>query len=276
MQTLVGSAFHTPVFSNCGARAGGRWRISGPGATPLMAGGSPGVEVSTVGRTGVRRPRFNPTRQDSDAERQCTERRDPVAESSHTPNELALLRLPFQYVMFASVRAAIVGGGPGGLFAATLLKQADPGGRGRRLRAQPAPGHVRVRRGVLRRHAAGHRRRRSPAAAGPDRPRRPLGRDRGPHPRRTVALRRQRNGGHRPHDAADGPPRAGRQRRGRPPLPARRARPAAPGLRLRPGRRRRRRQLRRPPSPRGRAAAVRQRGLGQVHLAGDDANSSTA
>src|SRR5687768_17135296 len=52
MQTLVGSAFHTPVFSNCGARGGGRCRISGPGATPLMAGGRPGVDDSTMGRTG--------------------------------------------------------------------------------------------------------------------------------------------------------------------------------------------------------------------------------
>src|SRR5688572_8094176 len=52
MQTFVGSAFHTPVFSNCGARGGGRCRISGPGATPLMAGGRPGVEDSTMGRTG--------------------------------------------------------------------------------------------------------------------------------------------------------------------------------------------------------------------------------
>jgi hypothetical protein len=52
MQTLVGSAFHTPVFSNSGARAGGRWRISGPGATPLTAAGSPGVAVSAVGWTG--------------------------------------------------------------------------------------------------------------------------------------------------------------------------------------------------------------------------------
>src|ERR1700704_1977457 len=58
MHTMVGSAFHTPVFSNCGAGAGGRWRISGPGATPLMTGGSPATEAgaaeaSAVGRNGA-------------------------------------------------------------------------------------------------------------------------------------------------------------------------------------------------------------------------------
>src|SRR5437016_2179988 len=46
MQTSVGSAFHIPVFSNWGAWAGGRWRISGPGATPLMAAGRPAAVVS--------------------------------------------------------------------------------------------------------------------------------------------------------------------------------------------------------------------------------------
>lgn len=40
MQTMVGSAFQTPVFSSWGAWAGGRCRISGPGAMPLTAPGS--------------------------------------------------------------------------------------------------------------------------------------------------------------------------------------------------------------------------------------------
>ena len=48
-----------------------------------------------------------------------------------------------------SRRVAVVGGGPGGLFLATLLRRARPGCRRDALRAQPEHGRVRLRRRLL-------------------------------------------------------------------------------------------------------------------------------
>src|SRR5262245_39136250 len=112
---------------------------------PLIAGGNPGVEVSTIGRTAdavgsAPTPLGSPARPSASSPNVAIQFRnramslDPLATSGTRTGpcretvsfrtsspRLALLRLPWQYCYVWSVRTAIVGGGPGGLFAATLL-----------------------------------------------------------------------------------------------------------------------------------------------------------
>ena len=97
------------------------------------------------------------------------------------------------------MRVAVAGGGPGGLFFATLIRQADPSVEVtvfERNRADDTFGF-----GVVfsDRTLAGHPRGRPGPARGADRARPALGRDRGPAQGRADPLRRQRHGRGRAH-----------------------------------------------------------------------------
>ena len=102
----------------------------------------------------------------------------------------------------ALMRIACLGGGPAGLYFAISMKLRDPAHEIDLYRAQPARRHVRLGRRLLRpdgRESDGQRsrvRRRDPGRI------RPLGRYRGPHPRRDDPLLGPRLHRHRPQAAA--------------------------------------------------------------------------
>ena len=166
------------------------------------------------------------------------------------------------------MRIAVLGGGPGGLFAATLAKTSDPSREVtvfERNRAEDTFGF-----GVVF----------SDCHAGGIDEADPVLRDalteHGVHwdpievrlQGRAVPLRRQRDGGRGAEDAAPSAAAAGRRGRRRPAL-LDRGRPGRPARRrVRPGGRRRRGQLPAARPVRGRVRTLGRDGDGQVHLAG--------
>lgn len=163
-----------------------------------------------------------------------------------------------------TMRIAVVGGGPGGLFLAALVRQADPSAEVtvfERNRADDAFGF-----GVVFSDCtlAGDPRRR-PRPAGRARRGRPaLGGHRGTPQGRADPLRRQRHGRHLPPYAPRPAPGAG-PRPGREPSLRDRGGPGRP-RRLRPRGRRRRRVVADPRHLRRAARAVGGDGDRQVHL----------
>ena len=153
------------------------------------------------------------------------------------------------------MRIAVLGGGPGGLFAATLAKAADPGREVtvfERNRAEDTFGF-----GVVFSDATleGIHQADPVLRTALDRARRALGPDRSAAARRAVPVPRQRDGGRGAPDVALPAPAArSRCRRRRALLHRSRPRRAAAGG-LRPGRRRRRRQLAAARAVRGRLPA---------------------
>ena len=199
---------------------------------------------------------------------------------SDTPRRLALPTAPRKQPITSGtiassggrMRIAVIGGGPGGLYFSALAQQlAATTRRGQprdhRVGAQRRRRHLRLRRGVQRRDPRRHRARRPgglrPDAAGV----RDLGRHRRPLQGRGRDQRRARVRGDEPAAAAGDPPGALPRARRHLELPDRGTRRRRARRVVRPGRGRRRPQLRRPRAVRRHLPPDPRRARLPLHLA---------